>query len=524
MNGRTLLPAVTAAMLAAGSAHGASHREAPLIAIDAAADNTDVYFFISYDEENLARAPEDRRVTLIANFIPGQEPGDGQNYFAFDDDVVYRLLIDHNADGVAEDIVYEFRFTTEERPIAGLEGTPLPFLGGVITGGITALDGAGSEGLTRRQTYTVTEIRDGFATELFQGEPLVAVPSNIGPATTPDYEDLASQGIYYDGDLRVFVGQRTETFAIDLGAVFDTANLRASPPVLKRQQDANDARDPFGINRFSGFNISTIAIELPIADITVDGFPAQSSDGPVTAQPVIGVYASASRSKIRTLEGDGTTTNAGPLVQVSRMANPLVNELIIGTPAKDFWNASEPEDEAQFQAFFQNPTLAVALEAVFGLPVPPAPRTDLMAALLKYPGQPLDGINCGNPCSDLLRLDLTVAPTPGEEQSRLGAAFGGDPAGFPNGRRPNDDVTDIALRLVGGPNYAAARVGDGVNFLADAPGAGTSDGPGYGAIVGNLLDVTDNGIAIEFPFLPTPHDGVNRQHIDCDEPAANNCI
>jgi hypothetical protein len=134
-----------------------------------------------------------------------------------------------------------------------------------------------------------------------------------------------------------------------------------------------------------------------------------------------------------------------------------------------------------------------------------------MSLLLKYPGQALNGEDCGYPCAELLRLNLRVEPTPPESQKRLGGlATDPDPAGFPNGRRPNDDVTDIAIRVVGGPDFTALRAGDGVNFLDGAPGAGTADGPGYGTSPGNRLDVTPNGIAKEFPFLPTPHDGRNR--------------
>jgi hypothetical protein len=210
--------------------------------------------------------------------------------------------------------------------------------------------------------------------------------------------------------------------------------------------------------------------------------------------------------------------DAGPFVQVSRLANPLVNELIITTPFKDGWNASAPEDEANFQQFYKNPVVATALSLVFNVPILPIDgspannRTDLLSLLLKYPGQPLNGAQCGKPCAELLRLDLSVPPTAPENQSRLGAALGGDPAGFPNGRRPNDDVTDIAIRVVGGTNYIANHVGDGVNFLAGAPG-----------VVG--VDITANGIAKNFPFLPTPYDGKNRRHVDCDEtgPGGNPC-
>ncbi len=499
-------------------AGAASHREAPLIALDPAADNTDSYFFRSWQDPT--------KVVFIANVLPGQEPGDGPNYFNFDDEVLYAVNIDNNQDGKAEDIVYEFRFKTETRPILGQLEFPLPYVGNpsipvAAVQGITKLDGAGSEGLTRRQTYTVTEVRGNQRTELFKGQKLIAVPSNVGPATTPKYEDLASQGIYFDPatGVKVFAGQRAETFYIDLGAVFDTANLRRKPlPLLSVAEDADDTKDPFGVNRFSGTNVNTIAIEVPIARITQDGKSAEQ-----TATPVIGMYASTARQKIKHLVGDGTAKLAGPWVQVSRLANPLVNELILDTSAKDLWNSQEPEDEAQFQEFYKNPSIALALQLIFGVPVPATPRTDLMGVFLKYPGQSLNGNNCGDPCSELLRLNVKVTPTQPEQQKRL-SFLAGDPAGFPNGRRPNDDVTDIALRVVGGANYIAARVGDGVNFIAGAPGAGFSDGPGYGVIPGNRLDVTKNGIAKEFPYLPTPYDGVRRRHIDCVQNTGAPCV
>ncbi|MCI0467711.1 MAG: DUF4331 domain-containing protein [Beijerinckiaceae bacterium] len=502
----------------------ASHREAPRIALDPSADNTDVYAFVSYDAANLARAPDQRRATFILNVIPGQDPSDGPNYFEFDDTVRYAINIDNDKDGKANDVIYEFFFKTQNRPGPGGLTSPLPYLGNphipptLQLDGITSLDGPGSEGLLRRQTYRVFEIRNGVRRELFAGRRLFAVPSNVGPATMPNYPALAAQGIYSDGDVRVFAGQRAETFYIDLGAVFDTLNLRRFLPVLSSTEDV-DTVNPFGINRFSGFNVHTIAIEVPIGRITSDGKPASS-----TRLPVIGTYGETARRITRILRAQGEAA-AGealvgepPFVQVSRMGNPLVNELILTTPFKDRWNAEDPENEAQFQAFYKNPVIATALNLVFGVPIVPIDgspannRTDLMSILLKYPGQPLNGGKCGNPCAELLRLNLRVPPTPPEAQNRLGAALSTDRAGWPNGRRPNDDVTDIAIRVVGGTNYIANRVGDGTNFLAGAPG-----------VVGQ--DITANGIAKNFPFLPTPYDGKNRRHVDCNEtgPGQNPC-
>lgn len=492
--------AIGSLALASSLLFAASHREAPLIALDPTADNTDTYAFRSWVDSN--------KVVFILNTIPGQEPGDGPNYFNFDDDVVYSIQIDNDQDGEPDDVVYEFRFETEIRPL-GLN-LPLSYVGNpAIPGGITALDGAGSEGIILRQTYTVTEKRDsGGRTELFQGQTLVAVPSNVGPATMPNYEALAAQGIFTDGPtgIRVFTGQRAETFYIDLGAVFDTANIRPPGPVLTDAQDGDDTRDPFGVNRFSGFNINSIAIEVPISRITRDG------EGPdSTSTPTIGMVASTSRK------------GSGKSGQVSRLANALVNELIIDTATKDEWNQEDADDEEEFQEFYKAPGLATALNLIFGIAVPPTPRFDLLRLFTKYLGQDLDGEDCGDPCSELLRLNLSVAPTLPEDQKRLGG-LAGDAAGFPNGRRPNDDVTDIALRVVAGvlsgdpccTGFPHNRLGDGVNNLADAPGAGDGDGilGNYGT-PGGRLDVTDNGIAEEFPFLPTAHDGRGRRHIDC---------
>ena len=521
--------ATCAAAAWSAPSQAASHREAPLIALDPSADNTDVYAFVSYDAANLSRQPASRRATFILNVNPGQDPSDGPNYFNFDDSVRYRINIDNNRDGKADDLIYEFRFRTENRPVGGPNGltSPVPYLGNrhipatFPLRGITALNGPGSEGLTRRQVYTVTEIRDGVRTPLFGGRPLIAVPSNAGPATFPNYPALAAQGIFSDPatGIRVFAGQRAETFYIDLGAVFDTLNLRRFLPAQTGPGEDADNANPFGVNRFSGANVSTIAIEVPITRLTSDQRPAATS-----ANPIIGMYAETARRPTRDFTEDddaptgGLVGNSDDWTQVSRMANPLVNELILNTPQKDAWNAANPEDEAQFQANYKNPVIATALNLVFGVPIAPingspaANRTDLLGILLKYPGQALAGTNCGQPCSELLRLDLRVPPTAPEAQNRLGAALSADKAGWPNGRRPNDDVTDIAVRVVGGTNYINAKVGDGVNFLAGAPG-----------VVGQ--DITANGIARNFPFLPTPYDGKNRRHVDCNEtgPGGNPC-
>lgn len=487
------------ALLAGDPARAASHREAPKIALDPAADITDVYAFVSYDAENLNRAPADRKVTFVMNVLPGQEPGSGPNYFDFDDEVVYQIVVDNDRSGGGlDDLVYEFRFKTEITD-------PTKFIRPVALTPVTELEGPGAASLASVQRYTVTELRncrlregelrECERTPLFGGRALPTVPSNIGPRTTPNYEALAAKGVFTDSvtGVRVFAGQRAETFAIDLGAVFDTLNLRVETPpsapgrpplpINTAAEDADDTTNSFGNNTFSGFNVSSIAIEVPITRVTVDRRPASSANG------AVGMWARTLRPK-----RVGKKTK---LVQVARMANPLVNELIIRFGSKDRWNATLPEDEAQFIDMYRNLAIGDALELVSGVPVPDAPRDDIVSLLLQYSnGAP-------GAYSDLLRIDLNVPPTPPSRIARLGPfahdALGnpaptpfGDPAGFPNGRRPNDDVTDVVVRAAGGANFIANFVSDGVH-------------------------VGEKGVTDVFPFLPTPYDGRNRRHVDPGE-------
>ncbi|HVP29531.1 MAG TPA: DUF4331 domain-containing protein [Myxococcota bacterium] len=493
------------ASVAGPQARAASHREAPLMTLDPGADISDVYAFVSYDAANLRRAPGDRKATLVMNVVPSQEPSSGPNYFAFDDDVLYAIKVDRDRDGV-DDVEYQFQFSTRV-------DSPGQFIATAGVPPVTDLDGPNAAGLSRKQTYRVFEVRDCAGRsgcvrrrELFAGRTLFAVPSNIGPATMPDYDALAAKGIYEDPEtgIRVFAGQRAETFAIDLGAVFDTLNLRTeSPPArplptLSAAEDADDDRNSFGVNHFSGFNVNTIALELPIRRLTADGA------APNDANRWIGVYAATSRRALELRQGepvlakgtkaDDLRVDAGGWRQVSRMGNPLVNELVIPIGKKDLWNASAPEDEAQFVEHYRNLSVAAALELVSGVPVTPNPREDIVSLLLLYPGQQLG--QKGVRLSELLRLDLSVPPTPPDKIRRLGPfsqdANGNptpDPAGFPNGRRPNDDVTDLVVRVAGGPLYVQNRVGDGVNNA-------------------------EKGITPSFPFLPTPFDGRNRRHLD----------
>src|SRR2546422_983882 len=437
----------------------ASHREAPLISLDPAADITDFFMFRSYEAGNADK------VVLVMNVIPGEEPSSGPNYFLFDPNVRYAFNIDNDMDGVADDVAVEVQFSTEIRGIVDQFNLFLGYVGGADgLPPITALDGPGSEGLGLRQHYTVTMVSKGERKVLGSG--LIAVPSRVGPRTMPSYDALAAQGIYdLGGGVRVFAGQREDPFYIDLGAIFDTLNLRRTPPVETAAEDANDNVNPFGTDMLSGFNVNTIAIELPASMLTSDGKGAGTGTN-ATSHPNIGAYASTSRRKTRVLrapdnddreEHDDRGTRdlvktSGDWVQIQRLANPLINETIIGTEDKDEWNATEPEDESRFVDYYLTPRLALALELVVGGPAAKTNRTDLRDLLLKYQAS-------DTRLSELLRLNLNVAPVPLAMQRRLGplahdaaGASTPDGAAWPNGRRPKDDVTDVAVRVVGGTN------------------------------------------------------------------------
>ena len=477
------------ALLISAPVFAASHREAPLIANDPAADITDFYIFRSWQDTDKA--------ILIMNVIPGQEPGSGPNYFNFADDVLYEIHVDNNKNNVAANITYQIRFKTEIRQPGNV--FPLAF---VALPPITAFTGAGSEGLLVRQSYTVTEVRYGQQPRDLGTGTMYAVPSNVGTRTTPNYEQLADKGIFpLKNGGRVFAGQRDETFYIDLGGTFDTLNLHVSP-ILSPADDANDAL-VLGAARdtFSGFNVNTIALEIPISDLA----------GP-NGNKLIGAYATTSRPKVTVIRKNGDRDNSSRFVQVARMGNPLVNELIIPTNMKDKWNATDAEEEAEFVPFYCNPAVTTALNVVFGTNFQTTNREDLINALLRYsPGPPLCGGGKTNETlADFVRVDLNVTPTPPAGQKRLGPLAHDengnatpDKAGFPNGRRPNDDTTDVVLRVVAGilTNPSVPNLGDGVNF-------------NIGSVGGSK---TSNGIATAFPFLPTPHDGRDRRHIDPGE-------
>ena len=505
----TAVGAVLAALLAGGAAdrpaEASSHREAPLIIFDPGADNTDVYAFRSYEPGR------EGFVTLMANFIPFQEPSGGPHFYLFDPTVLYEIKIDNTGDGV-EDVTYQFQFQTRFVNGDSVLGMAAPNEAAAGTGGIepliTSLD---DPDYNEPQTYTVRLMRgptNGRVGGTVIGSGLIMPPSNIGERTTPNYEALAQQAIYnVGGGARVFAGQRDEGFYIDVGGVFDTLNLR------------NGGVSPTGgVDGLSGFNVNTIAFEAPVSALTRNGSTPTSTTDP---NAVIGVWSTASRQTTRvirptvTVRGRTITLNAGPYRQVSRLGNPLVNEVVIPLRLKDTFNASTPANDAQFAPFVLDPQLARLISAVFGINVPgaggsaitpatafsapPANRTDLVTIFATgipagtVPGAPnfTNFLSDGQP-HEYQRLNVAVPPTPAGGRSRLGL-LGGDLAGFPNGRRVFDDVTDIALRAVaGGTPFTPAFNMSPNNQLAD--GVSNNDVP--------YLE--------RFPYLGVPHTGNTR--------------
>lgn len=451
--------AMALSVLVPASLFASSHREAPISALDHSADVTDWYAFVSYDHPD--------RVTMILNVDGFLEPSNGPNYFPFDPNVRYVMNVDNNRDGIP-DITFQFRFNTEIRQPGVFTG----FVGGI--GGfpqITSLEGPGSEGLSLRQTYTVTMVKNGVATDLTNGHPLFAVPSDVGPLTMPKYQDLFHQGVYDLGNgVRVFAGTVRDPFYIDLGAAFDSLNFRMGVGgILSSAEDADDTHN-YAADAVAGFNVNSIVLEVPITMLTVDGKLHNSGD----KDAVIGTYGETDRQRITVRRSTGRVQGQGTWQQVNREGNSLINELIIGTGSKDLFSISAPSSDSQFSSFVLNPLLAQLYSSVLGIQVPPPPRNDLLI-LVQYmpPICPGCGPNDTGPIADLLRLNTGIPPTAVGSQKRLGFLVG-DMAGFPQGRRPIDDVVDIASRAVAGilvnsTTYGAA-IGDGVNTKNDGFG------------------------------------------------------
>jgi hypothetical protein len=437
-----------------------SHREAPEISKDPVADSTDTYAFMSPNRPGF--------VSIITNYIPLQNPAGGPNFFEFGDDVDYQINIDNNGDGRA-DIVYDFRFTTTIR-------NPNTFL--YNTGTIDSLT---SPNFNRPQTYTMTTWRRHHEHEhdhddgLRQTNTVANVPvppCNIGPLSTPNYGALAASAVTTLGDgTRLFAGQRLDGFYVDLGAVFDLADLR---PFQQLHVASIGGAQP-GVDGLRAYNVHSIAIEVPVQQLTRDGSRPTHYRNP---HSTIGVWASASRQKALVRNPDGPDWASGPMVQVSRLGNPLVNEALIPMSEKDTWNSLSPSKDKQFATYVDHPELAGLLPALYPGVFPHLaaynkPRADLDAILLTgIPDGIVPGFQnfTGSTKADELRLNVAIPPA--SSPSNLGI-LGGDLAGFPNGRRPADDVFTIELQAIAGatlplvdptftPDGAATAVTDGV--------------------------------------------------------------
>jgi hypothetical protein len=445
-----------------------SHREAPEISKDPVADSTDVYAFVSPDKPGT--------VTLIANYIPLQGPAGGPNFYEFGDDVLYEIHIDNNGDGRA-DISYQFRFSTTVRD-------PDTFLYNV--GPIESLN---SPNWNRVQTYSVSVNGSSL------GSGLACPPCNIGPLSTPDYASLAGAAVHsLGGGISVFAGQRAEAFYVDLGAIFDLGNLRPFEN-LHAQYGLNAFSGPAaGVNATNHLNVHSIAIQVPISAVTIKG------------HPTIGVWTTASRQRVTLWDADrGENVNSGPFRQVSRLGNPLINEVVIAMGDKDRWNSLPPSDDKQFAHYVTQPGLAALLPALYPgvfpnlakLVASGKPRADLEAILLTgIPAGLIPGFTnlTGTVLADMLRLNTSIAPTPPKKQSIYGLV-GGDAGGFPNGRRVTDDVVAIELRAIAGAVYNLVDK----TFTPDAAADKLTDGLTPASVSAPLLG--------QFPYLGVPYSG-----------------
>jgi hypothetical protein len=479
--------AVVVAVLAGLPAQASSHREAPAIAGMPKVDGTDFYMFRSYESGRQGY------VTLIANYLPLQDAYGGPNYFTLDPNAFYRIHIDNTGDGV-EDLTFQFRVAKTLRDLAvpvGGKNVSVPL---VNIGQISESPQHRSGNLNVLESYTLAIVRGSLAhpTSIEYAGNSAAHTSrfdkpvdNIGEKSIPDYPAYAD-GFIWDFDFpgcnagqgRVFVGQRHDGFAVNLGEIFDLVNI--ANPIGARDAEPNALADK---------NVTSLAIEVPIACLTSG------------SNTTIGGWTTAALPRTQSFKSSPTfknpTDQSGPYMQVSRLGMPLVNEVVIGLKDKDKFNASQPKDDGQFIDYVTNPTLPALLEILFGSAGVKAPtnfpRTDLIAAFLTG----VQGVNKFGVPSEMLRLNTAIAPTPAGSQNNLGV-LGGDNAGFPNGRRPGDDVVDSELRVAMGVLCHA---------VPSAVGCAAADAPS-GLLPftdGTLQDVSqfDN----TFPYLKAPLPG-----------------
>ena len=383
-----------------GTAAASSHREAPLISQDPTADNTDLYAFVSPDKPSTA--------TIISNWIPGEDPAAGPNYYTFSSTARYDIYADTNGDG-RPDVSWYLRF----------KNLPSQFFLG-----------------NTQQSYTVTKVVHGKASVVGKG--LLTPPDNVGPRSTPNYGALAAKGIHSLSDgSTIFAGQRDDPFFADVGAIFDLVAIRHGTGATGGGKDF-----------LAGYGVHSIALQVPKS--TLDNH----------SNHVVGIWSATDRQRVTVSRGKAHTR----WVQVSRLGNPLINEVVIPTAKKDYWNSTGPAQDKQFAQYYKSPILAAVLEKLypqFG-PFQQTGRTDLVSVLLTGLANPKLNFT-GATLADELRLNLSIAPTAAGKVNRLGV-IGGDLAGYPNGRRLADDVIDIDERVVAGELLGhKLPLGDGVD-------------------------------------------------------------
>jgi hypothetical protein len=454
-----------------------SHREAPEISQDPVADSTDVYAFVCPDWPDA--------VALIANYIPLQEPAGGPNFYEFGEDVLYEIHIDNTGDGYPN-ISYRFEFHTELRN----EDTFL-----YNTGPITSLT---SPNWNRRQLCSVTRVEGREAT--VYGTGFVCAPCNIGPLSTPNYDRLAAEAVHSLGGRRhVFAGQRAEGFYVDLGSIFDLANLRPFQELHNQFGLHVFSKPAPGVNATNGLNVHSIALQVPISELTQRGAGKEDDQ-----RSVIGVWTTASRRRVRLWDSDhGEDVNVGPFRQVSRLGNPLVNEVINPVGKKDLWNTLPPSDDKLFASYVAHPELAALLPGLYPNVFPNLeklvksgkPRADLEAILLTgIPAGIIDGFQnyTGAVQADMLRLNTAIKPS---KKPNILGVIGNDLAGFPNGRRVFDDVVTVELRAIAGATYPLVDK----SYKPDAAAKAVTDGLTPSSVKARYLD--------KFPYLGVPYSG-----------------
>jgi hypothetical protein len=463
-----LAAAIAASAIVVPLGIGSSHREAPNIMLDPSADNTDVYAWTAPDAPNA--------ITVASDWIPGQVPANGPNFFRFDDRARYYINFDNTGDGVA-DVKYLFRFHTQTR-------NPNSFL---YAGPGTMNFSDPKLNVVQRYTVTRLNYKHGkLKSHHVVARKLPVAPPNIGPKTFPNYDNFVNAATRrLPGGGKIFVGQRDDPFFVDLGATFDAINVR--------QGTGNQGK---GKDDFSGLSTSAVVVQLPQRQVTKNRKPVA---GPNASNAVVGVWSTTDRRRLQVTNASGKAAAKrhhaakNRWVQVSRLGNPLVNEVVIPLGKKDQFNRTTPDRDASlYGKYVLNPELAAVLNALFGVNAPEHNRTDIVQAVLQ--GIPdlnqHSGANAGTPV-DTLKLNMGVPPT--NSPDRFGV-IGGDNAGYPNGRRLTDDVVDIDLQVIAG-----ILVGNPVPL-------------------GDGVDKNDKSFLTQFPYLAAPTSGFDSDPSNRTEP------